>query len=345
MTLWLNRLIFTPQPGSATLPLLCIDGYDFSGCSETGTQHSELYRCDSQQNGEKGDSYSGHSGGGFSGCSETGTQHSELYRCDSEQNGEKGDSYSGHSGGGLSLLLGSFPGAIATLTMCGNLLVIFSIIYFRQLHTPTNYLVLSLAVADLLVGVVVIPFSTVLFAHPCSDLQSVCFLRGVFDIALCSASILNLCFISIDRYYAVCQPLRYKSKINLPVTAAMILITWTVAITIGSFITLGGRKISSRCAFVQGLNFGSIIAVVAYYIPAIIMCTIYLKIFHVAQKQARSIHNAYSGEAVQNIVLTVTSGPERCPLYRQVQSAVLTVSSGADRPPHCTVRCSVSSSL
>ncbi|KAK7925828.1 hypothetical protein WMY93_008138 [Mugilogobius chulae] len=49
--------------------------------------------------------------------------------------------------------------------------------------------------------------------------------------------------------------------------------------------------------------------------------------------------------SVQNVVLTVTSGPERCPLYRQVQSAVLTVSSGAERCPHCIVRCRPSSSL
>ncbi|XP_033846513.1 trace amine-associated receptor 4-like [Periophthalmus magnuspinnatus] len=193
-------------------------------------------------------------------------------------------------------------GTLATVTMCGNLLVILSIIYFKQLHTPTNYLVLSLAVADLLVGVVVIPFSTALFANPCWYLQDVvCFLRGVFDIALCSASILNLCFISIDRYYAVCQPLNYRTKINVPVTAIMILITWTVSIVCGTVITLGGRKIESRCAFVQGLKLGAVAAVVAFYIPAIIMITIYLKIFHVAQKQARSIHSTHTGEAVSKM--------------------------------------------
>ncbi|XP_055005247.1 trace amine-associated receptor 1-like [Boleophthalmus pectinirostris] len=169
-------------------------------------------------------------------------------------------------------------GTLAAVTMCGNLLVILSIIYFKQLHTPTNYLVLSLAMADLLVGVVVIPFSTVLFANPCWYLQ---------DIAY--------------RYYAVCQPLSYRTKINAFVTAMMILITWIVSIVCGIVLTLGGRKIEGRCAFVQGLNLGAVVAIIAFYIPAIIMITIYLKIFHVAQTQARSIHSMHTGEGVSKM--------------------------------------------
>nr|XP_046229905.1 trace amine-associated receptor 1-like [Scatophagus argus] len=194
-----------------------------------------------------------------------------------------------------SYLLCTFVGSLSVLTMCGNLLVIMSISYFKQLQTPTNYLILSLAVADLLVGVLVLPFSTILSVSSCFYLQElVCKLRGSFDMFLCTASILNLCFISVDRYYAVCQPLRYKTKINVRVIVIMILVSWTVSALVGIGITIRGlnqKQYNGRCVLFQNTNSAIPGTVFAFYLPALIMFTIYLKIFMVAQRQARRIQN------------------------------------------------------
>ncbi|XP_029985090.1 trace amine-associated receptor 1-like [Sphaeramia orbicularis] len=194
-----------------------------------------------------------------------------------------------------SYILCIFVAALVVLTMCGNLLVIMSIIYFKQLHTPTNYLVLSLAVSDLLVGAVVLPFSTILFLNPCFPLQDIlCKIRGGFDVMLCTSSMLNLCFISVDRYYAVCQPLKYKTKINVHVIIIMILVTWTVSLVNAISITLRAQS-QKTCPLFQNSNSTIIGAFLAFYIPVIIMFYIYMKIFLVALKQARSIQNTKSG--------------------------------------------------
>ncbi|XP_059212951.1 trace amine-associated receptor 1-like [Centropristis striata] len=161
-------------------------------------------------------------------------------------------------------------GSISVLIMCGNLLVIISIIYFKQLHTPTNYLILSLAVADLLVGVVILPFSIILTVTSCWYLEDLLY-----------------------RYYAVCQPLSYRTKMNVHVIVVMILLSWTVSALIGIGITIHGfnEGKSNRCVLFQNTSSAIMGIVFAFYLPAIIMFSIYLKIFIVAQRQARSIQN------------------------------------------------------
>ncbi|KAM9339480.1 trace amine-associated receptor 1-like [Symphorus nematophorus] len=111
---------------------------------------------------------------------------------------------------------------------------------------------------------------------------------------LCSSSILNLCFISVDRYYAVCQPLRYRTKINVRVNVVMILVSWTVSALVGICLTIRGLKQGQshqRCVLFQNTSQAIIGTVLSFYLPSIIMSAIYLKILMVAQRQARSIQN------------------------------------------------------
>ncbi|XP_047430009.1 trace amine-associated receptor 1-like [Mugil cephalus] len=190
------------------------------------------------------------------------------------------------------VLLYVFLGSLSVVTTCGNLLVIISIIYFKQLHTPTNYLVLSLAVADLLVGTFVFPSSMVFPFSLCLYHENlVCKVRDCFDVSLCASSILNLCCISIDRYHAVCQPLTYRAKINHHNAVVMIILSWTVSIVTGIGFTLSDQKNCTQpCTTSIGFT-------VTFYLPVIVMLCIYLKIFFVAQRHARSIQNTTKSRA------------------------------------------------
>ncbi|XP_054618570.1 trace amine-associated receptor 1-like [Dunckerocampus dactyliophorus] len=192
------------------------------------------------------------------------------------------------------VLLRIFPYLISVIITCGNLLIIISVIYFRQLHTPTNYLILSLAVSDLLVGVLIIPLSREFTSEYCLTHGGLsCTVRRCAEVTLTTASILNLMCISLDRHYAVCQPLTYKTTMTVRVVVVMILLSWcfSLLLSIGFVVAeLNYAKCGEKCyndVFIVNVS-GPIFS---FYLPMIIMICIYGKIFLVAQKQARSIQN------------------------------------------------------
>uniref|UniRef100_A0A3P9Q5I3 G-protein coupled receptors family 1 profile domain-containing protein n=1 Tax=Poecilia reticulata TaxID=8081 RepID=A0A3P9Q5I3_POERE len=196
------------------------------------------------------------------------------------------------------LILYGFLALLSLVTVCGNLLVIISVFYFKQLHTPTNTLILSLAVADLLVGMVIFPLSLFFPLSSCMyNVSLFCKIRDSFDTLLSICSIMHLCCISVDRYYAVCRPLTYRSKINGHVVVVMISVSWSVSVLIAvSVVTT--RSNDDECkdmCFVDVVMANFVGPIVSFYLPVVIMLCIYLKIFLVAQKQARSIQSIKSG--------------------------------------------------
>lgn len=85
-------------------------------------------------------------------------------------------------------------------TIIGNILVCVAVCLVRKLRRPSNYLLVSLAISDLCVAILVMPMATIyeikgrwIFG------DIVCNAWVSFDVLSCTASILNLCMISVDR--------------------------------------------------------------------------------------------------------------------------------------------------
>ncbi|XP_016117980.1 alpha-1A adrenergic receptor-like [Sinocyclocheilus grahami] len=108
-----------------------------------------------------------------------------------------------------------FVSITSVFTVFLNLLVIVSISHFKQLHTPTNVLILSLAVADLIAGLILMPVQGMKLIEPCWYFGEIfCSIFPLILYVVVTASLGNLVIISVDRYIAVNDPLRYPLKVN-----------------------------------------------------------------------------------------------------------------------------------
>ncbi|XP_040913355.1 trace amine-associated receptor 13c-like [Toxotes jaculatrix] len=188
--------------------------------------------------------------------------------------------------------------SISLVTVALNLLVIISISHFRQLHTPTNLLILSLAVSDLLVGFLLMPVE-IIYIEACWFLGDiVCTLYYVVDYIITSASVANMVFISFDRYVAICDPLHYPTKVTKRKAQVYVCLCWICSVVyrillLNDHLEQPGRSSScfGECVVVINYIAGVVDLVFTFIIPITAIIVLYLRVFLVALSQARSIRS------------------------------------------------------
>ncbi|XP_023275706.1 D(4) dopamine receptor isoform X1 [Seriola lalandi dorsalis] len=173
---------------------------------------------------------------------------------------------------------------LIVVIICGNLLVCLSVFTEKALKTTTNYFIVSLAVADLMLAVLVLP----LFVF--SEFQdgvwtlstTICDGLMTMDVMLCTASIFNLCAISIDRFIAVLIPLNYNRKhVDLRQTV-LLSATWILALAVASPVMFGINNVPGRdpgeCKL-ENNNYVLYSSVCSFFIPCPIMLLLYCGMF------------------------------------------------------------------
>ncbi|MED6271224.1 hypothetical protein CHARACLAT_017994 [Characodon lateralis] len=123
----------------------------------------------------------------------------------------------------------------------GNVLVCVAVSRERALQTTTNYLIVSLAVSDLLLATLVMPWGVYLEVVGEWRFSLIhCDILLTLDVMMCTASILNLCAISIDRYTAVAMPLLYNTRYSSRRrVAVMIAVVWFLSFAISCPLLFG----------------------------------------------------------------------------------------------------------
>lgn len=182
-------------------------------------------------------------------------------------------------------------------TVFGNSLVILAVIRERYLHTSTNYFVTSLAVADCLVGLVVMPFSALY-----EVLQNTWFFGTDWcdtwrslDVLFSTASILNLCVISLDRYWAITDPFSYPMKMTRNRAVVLIAAVWICSSLISFPAIVFWRHVRHgpmpefKCTFTEHLGYLVFSSTISFYLPLLVMVFTYCRIYRAAAEQTRSL--------------------------------------------------------
>lgn len=193
------------------------------------------------------------------------------------------------------ILIAILVSVIMVIIVFGNLLVVVAIATDRQLKSIQNWFIASLAVADLLLGLVIMPFSLANELMRYWYFGSVwCDLWKAIDVFLCTASILSICLISLDRYWSITRAIQYSRQRTSTRTALMITAVWVLSGIVCVPPLIGWKNplptseyplclLSSEIGYVISSCMGS------FYIPAVIMVFVYFKIYQAAKERARRV--------------------------------------------------------
>ncbi|KAL3308031.1 (Dopamine) receptor [Cichlidogyrus casuarinus] len=188
----------------------------------------------------------------------------------------------------------------------GNILVVLSVFRETNLHTVTNYFIVSLAAADISLAAIVVPIQGWREANgsqwPFS--QKFCDIFIMLDVMFCTASILNLAAISLDRFVAVTRPISYSKHSNNFRVRVTIALVWTLSFLIALPIACGLNDQKIPQPDVCAMNSPEYIitsSLGSFYIPCIVMIILYSRVFHVIHKRAalRTKNNTSKSHAPQ----------------------------------------------
>ncbi|KAL6097367.1 adra1a [Pungitius sinensis] len=197
----------------------------------------------------------------------------------------------------------------------GNILVILSVMLHRHWRSVTHYFIANLAAADLLLSSAVLPFSATSEALGRWVFgRTFCLVWAALDVLCCTASILSLCVISIDRYLAVSFPLRYPAMATGRRGLAAVAALWGLSAAISVGPLFGWREPDPEdemvCRITEEPGYALFSALGSFYIPLAIILAMYCRVYTVAKRETKTLGRSSGGAGVETegVVLRIHRG-------------------------------------
>ncbi|XP_071515488.1 octopamine receptor beta-2R-like isoform X2 [Panulirus ornatus] len=171
------------------------------------------------------------------------------------------------------------------------------ILMYQKLRVITNYFVVSMALADMLVALMAMVFNaSVQLTNTWLFGPLMCDLWNSMDVYFSTVSILHLCCISIDRYTAIVQPLDYPLRMTGNTVTMMLAVAWgspvfisILPIFLGWYTTQEQLDLMAStpglCDFKVNLAYALVSSSMSFWIPGVIMLVMYFRIYREADRQ------------------------------------------------------------
>jgi dopamine receptor D1 len=214
-----------------------------------------------------------------------------------------------------AIVIGTVLTLLIVFAIGGNILVCVAILTDRNLRKTSNYFIISLAIADMLVASLVMSFAVgndIMGYWPFA--VKFCSVWISFDIMCSTASILNLCTISLDRYIHIRNPLHYETWMTTQRSLLIISIVWVLSALISFLpIHLGWHQTPDQappapqdepsstpvepffCVLDLNPLYAVVSSLISFYVPCLVMILIYLKLYQYARKHVKSIKKTRTG--------------------------------------------------
>ncbi|XP_061382791.1 dopamine D2-like receptor isoform X1 [Danaus plexippus] len=189
---------------------------------------------------------------------------------------------------------------LVVCTAAGNVLVCLAIYLERRLQNVTNYFLMSLAITDLLVAILVMPLGILTLVRGYFPLPAVYCLTWIcLDVLLCTASIMHLCTISVDRYLSLRYPMRFgRNKTRKRVTVKIVFV-WILSTAMSLPLSLMYSKneesvlIGGSCQIPDPL-YKAIGSVISFYIPLGVMLLTYALTVQLLARQRKGLGQGWA---------------------------------------------------
>ncbi|XP_066293024.1 alpha-2C adrenergic receptor-like [Branchiostoma lanceolatum] len=200
---------------------------------------------------------------------------------------------------------------VMLVILIGNTLVVVAVLKVRVLQTIQNYYLVSLAASDLMVGGLIMPLALMNELMGYWSLgRTMCDIHVTLDIFACTASILNLCAIGLDRHYAITKAVEYTATKTTKHALGGIAMVWTASTIICLPPLLGWGTDSfqpglyPRCDYNDKISYVLYSTVGSFFGPLPIMLVVYTRIFIAARSRIRKLRKRSS---IRRSVTTTTT--------------------------------------